>query len=166
MVRVRSVSHRTPAGIIDSVVDLDKYEACAGGLMSDDAASVVLVREPFTIERLGRIRDVVRWACTKVGLSVTRAERFVVAVCEAVTNAIQHGGGKGYLEITQTDQTALTARVVDHGPGMSTDDPVERPPASSIRGRGRWVMREYCDRVIFRSGSNGTTVELVMNLPG
>jgi anti-sigma regulatory factor (Ser/Thr protein kinase) len=124
-----------------------------------------MVREPFTIERLARIREIVRWAAAKVGLSLARAERFMLAVSEAVANAIQHGGGRGYLELIHTDRVALTARVIDHGSGMTCRAPVQRPPTSAIHGRGRWLMREYCDHVRYLTGRDGTTVELIMKLP-
>ncbi|HEY2791801.1 MAG TPA: ATP-binding protein [Micromonosporaceae bacterium] len=132
--------------------------------MSTQRTSAVLVREPFTIDRLDRIRDVVRRAATKVGLSLARAERFITAVSEAVANAIQHGGGRGQLELVQLGHTALIARIVDQGPGMPALGPIRRPPATAIGGRGRWIMREYSDRLDYPACPTGTTVELGMNL--
>ena len=111
-------------------------------------ASVVLVREPFTVDRLARVREIVSWAAAKVGLSLARAERYILAVSEAVTNAIVHGGGRGYLELVHTNQRALTARVIDHGTGMPVLGPIQRPPTSAIRGRGRWLMANAATRSV------------------
>jgi anti-sigma regulatory factor (Ser/Thr protein kinase) len=68
------------------------------------------------------------------------------------------------LELLHRDGTALIARVIDRGPGMGTVGPAQRPPTSAVRGRGRWIMSEYCDSVDYRTSSAGTTVELCVNL--
>lgn len=124
--------------------------------------SVLLIRELFTVDRLGRVRELVRWAARIVGLNRDRTDGLLQAVNEAATNAILHGGGKGCLELVQTNETSLTARIIDEGPGLPSVDEVERPTVTATSGRGRWLMQYYCDRVRYLTSRTGTIVELEM----
>jgi anti-sigma regulatory factor (Ser/Thr protein kinase) len=126
---------------------------------------LILIRELFTIDSLGRVRDLVRRAAALVGLSRSRTDNLVLAVSEAATNAIVHGGGGGELELIQNNGSSLTARITDHGAGIhALSNPPRRPGPDAISGRGHWFMYEHCDRVSVASNQSGTTVELEMAL--
>ncbi|HEY1486931.1 MAG TPA: ATP-binding protein [Micromonosporaceae bacterium] len=122
--------------------------------------SVVLAREVFNVDRLPRIREIVRWAAARMGISRDRTDRFLHAVCEAVNNSIVHGGGVGHLEMISVGRTSLIARVIDSGPGIVIPITFERPDPAAMNGRGWWLMQECCDRVLVSTGPTGTTVDL------
>jgi anti-sigma regulatory factor (Ser/Thr protein kinase) len=131
-----------------------------------DDEPVTLLRQSFTVRHLQRVRRLVGWAAQRVGLARDRGQDMVLAVSEAATNAIRHGGGTGELELIQDDSRALIAQISDDGPGMPADAPVSHPSAEQVGGRGRYLMQEACDHVEYRTGPTGTTVRLEMDLDG
>ena len=111
-----------------------------------------------------RLRQLVAWAARRVGLARERGQHLELAVNEAVSNVIKHGGGSGHLELIKDDDRALVALISDHGPGMASDRPVALPPAEQNHGRGLYLIQSLCDRVEYRTGPHGTTVHLEMEL--
>ncbi|MFC9975666.1 ATP-binding protein [Spirillospora sp. NPDC127200] len=95
----------------------------------------------------------------------------LIAVWEAVANAIEHGGT--WCPSVQAELSAdggqLIVTVTDHGPGF---DPHDRPdpmrPEHRLRagGRGVFLMERFMDRVDYRfPPEGGTVVTLSKNLP-
>lgn len=123
---------------------------------------VALARQSFTARHLQRLRQLVGWAARRVGLDPARGDDLALAVTEAATNVIKHGGGTGQLELIQDDERALIARITDHGPGMPADPPTDLPPPEQSDGRGWYLIKHSCDRVDYHTGPNGTTVHLEM----
>jgi anti-sigma regulatory factor (Ser/Thr protein kinase) len=123
-----------------------------------------LSRQDVTIVNLRRLREVTRWAAQQAGLTPRRAERFEMAVHEAATNVVCHGGGQGRMEIIQDDQERLIVKVTDHGPGLPADLKITRPAPDAPRGRGLWLARSLCDRLKIYCDHTGTTVSLEMLL--
>jgi anti-sigma regulatory factor (Ser/Thr protein kinase) len=99
-----------------------------------------------------------------VGLGREREQDMVLAVNEAATNAIRHGGGIGELELIQDDSRALIVQISDDGPGMPADAPVRDPSSEQAGGRGRYLIQKTCDHVEYRTGPTGTTVRLEMDV--
>ena len=130
---------------------------------SDDEP-VILAREPVTMGRMRRLRQLVAWAARRVGLTKERGQALEVAVNEAVSNVIRHGGGSGHLELIKDDDRALVARISDNGPGMTIHPPAALPPAEQHHGRGLYLIQHLCDRVEYRTGPDGNTVLLEMEL--
>jgi serine/threonine-protein kinase RsbW len=101
------------------------------------------------------------------GIAPTDVEEFVGAVSEALANAIEHSGTKS-VEVTCTvsRRERLTATVVDHGVGFSTDAAVTRlPDPLAERGRGLPLMRRYTDRLsVTSSPDKGTAVTLELTI--
>ena len=97
------------------------------------------------------------------GIAPRDVEEFVGAVSEALANAIEHSGTES-VEVTCTvsRRERLTATVVDHGVGFSTDAAVTRlPDPLAERGRGLPLMRRYTDRLsVTSSPDKGTAVTL------
>jgi serine/threonine-protein kinase RsbW len=141
-------------------ISVVRNQGGGGVSRTSKAKPVLLVREMFTIDHLSRVRHLVRWAARLVGLSGARTDRLVEAVNEAAINAVAHGGGSGRLELVQHNQTSLTARVIDDGPGIPPLPVIQRPPPDATSGRGRWLMQQCCDKMRIRTGPRGTTVEL------
>lgn len=88
----------------------------------------------------------------------------VLAVCEAVENAIEHGSPPGEPIDVEVVVSAEGARVsvADVGrpdTAVPGDEPTA-PPLDAVRGRGRLIMRELADRVEVRRDAGGTVVQL------
>lgn len=117
--------------------------------------------EPASIPR---VRAAVDRALVDRGWPDEGPHDVALAVTEALCNAIEHGsppGGPVDVEMTVTPERARV-RVVDAGrPGTTppSGEPTT-PPAGSLRGRGRVIMRELADRVDVRSAGQGTAVLL------
>jgi serine/threonine-protein kinase RsbW len=132
---------------------------------STDDESVTLVRQNFAVRHLRRLRELVGWASRRVGLSRERRQDLELAVSEAAGNAIRHGGGGGNLELIQDDGRALIAQISDTGPGMpSTAFSGDLATPEQDNGRGLYLIEESCDRVEYRTGPDGTTVRIEMDL--
>lgn len=125
---------------------------------------VTLVRRGFSLRHVRRLRELVTWAARRVGLSRDRGQDLALAVSEAAGNAVKHGGGTGHLELIQDDGRALIAQISDHGPGMPIAAPAALPSPEQDSGRGLYLIKETVDRVEYRTGPDGTTVHLEMDL--
>jgi anti-sigma regulatory factor (Ser/Thr protein kinase) len=130
---------------------------------SGDQVSVRL-RVPAELDSLGEVRETVRDVLERTDWDEERPAEVLLAVTEAVGNAIEHGSLPGkpvHVEITVTDGGA-SVRVTDEGrPGarLPSGDPVP-PPAESTRGRGRVIMRALADRFEVTPAGAGTAVRL------
>jgi anti-sigma regulatory factor (Ser/Thr protein kinase) len=105
------------------------------------------------LEQLGYVEDVV--------------DELLVAVGEAVTNAVLYGGGSGADRITitlRTDDTACTIDVTSRSAGWTLDPPV-LPVPTAEHGRGLYIIDRFTDGWEIRQDRNGSTVSLKRRLP-
>ncbi|MCS0634831.1 sensor histidine kinase [Streptomyces sp. LP05-1] len=121
---------------------------------------------PYTSGDLSAVRARAdRWA-EESGLGPRRRTDFVLAVCEATTNSVRHGGGAGTLRLWAGDG-AVRAEVRDGG---LLGDPLagrKRPdPLSPSGGRGLWMIHELCDFVELRNTPDGLQLRMAMSLDG
>jgi anti-sigma regulatory factor (Ser/Thr protein kinase) len=104
--------------------------------------------------------EAVRWvegSCSRFGLRGPAVEQLSACVVEAVNNAIEHAYGTiaGDIQLTlSADRGLVTVVVADRGPGPR-DHEVLPPEPDAPRGRGRWIMREWCDSVEHERGTFG-----------
>lgn len=117
-------------------------------------------------QNLSRVRGTVRRHATSRGAAPERADQFVNAVNEVVTNALTHGQEPVRLRLL-CDEHVLMCEVSDHGTGL--DDPLAayRLPAANEEeegGRGLWLARELCDVVELETRPDGFAVHLAMNI--
>jgi anti-sigma regulatory factor (Ser/Thr protein kinase) len=99
------------------------------------------------------------------GLEGERLAGLLVAVTEAATNSVRHGGGSGVLRIWR-EPDRLVCEVRDAG--RITDPLVgrRRPPSAQAGGGwGLWLTNALCDLVQLRTSAGGTTVRLHMRVP-
>jgi anti-sigma regulatory factor (Ser/Thr protein kinase) len=121
----------------------------------------------LAFDRLGQLatlRVFMTSYATWAGAAAQSVARFVQAVDEVATNAIEHGGGSGVLRLW-TGPQAMVCEVSDTGAGLH--DPLAGhlpPPHGRAGGRGLWLARQFCDLVDVRSDSAGTTVRLRLDL--
>ncbi len=105
------------------------------------------------LEQLGYVEDVV--------------DELLVAVGEAVTNAVLYGGGSGADPITitlRTDDAACTIDVTSRSAGWTLYPPV-LPAPTAERGRGLYIIDRFTDGWEIRQGRNGSTLSLRRRLP-
>ncbi|MFD7131554.1 anti-sigma factor RsbA family regulatory protein [Streptomyces sp. NPDC059894] len=97
-------------------------------------------------------------------LSPRRRTDWLLAVNEATSNSVRHGGGRGTLRLWRTPGF-LVAETRDRG---RVTDPLlgrRRPSAlSAAGGRGVWMMHQLCDLVEIRTPPSGLVVRLHMAL--
>ncbi|GAA2459810.1 sensor histidine kinase [Streptomyces glaucus] len=120
---------------------------------------------PFGELDLARTRDEAdRWAAA-AGLTPDRRTDWLLAVSEATSNSVRHGGGSGTLRMWRAGD-GLVAEIGDRG---RLTDPLtgrRRPdPRSPAGGRGVWIMHQLCDLVEIRTTAQGLVVRLHMG-PG
>ncbi|MET9609313.1 sensor histidine kinase [Streptomyces sp. NPDC006512] len=116
----------------------------------------------FDRRRLGFVRDEAhRWAAA-AGLSRARGTDWLLAISEATTNSVRHGGGRGTLRMWCADGE-LIAEIRDQG---LLADPLtgrRRPdPRAATGGRGVWIMHQLCDLVEIRATGQGLALRLHM----
>ncbi|WP_373365613.1 SpoIIE family protein phosphatase [Mycobacterium kansasii] len=137
-----------------------------GGGYPDDVA-LLLYRQPGPLEidlparasQLAATRSALRGWLARAMVRPGQAQDVLIAVGEALANAIEHGnrrnpeGTIGLRAIALADRLQLT--ITDTG---SWKPP--RPPRDSHRGRGLALMRTLMDDVTIQAGTLGTTVHL------
>jgi anti-sigma regulatory factor (Ser/Thr protein kinase) len=110
---------------------------------------------------VARLRRHVLDTAALVGLSGEQAGQFILAINEAVINAIRHAGGVAAVTVVANRPGAvMTVTVSDTGPGFDGDVRPELPPADQDHGRGLWLVRKMCDDVEIDSSPRGTVVRL------
>jgi serine/threonine-protein kinase RsbW len=113
---------------------------------------------------LSILRDCVRDWTSQIGLAAERSDDIVLAVDEAVANAVEHaytGGRSGPVVLfAACDRDAHAARVI------VSDDGTWQPPApdSGVRGRGVPLMQTLADEFDLHHDGRGTTVVLGWHL--
>ena len=93
----------------------------------------------------------------------------LVAVTEAVTNAIYHGNKsdpKKYIEVKyKVNEDQIQFFIADEGPGFdyyNLPDPTAPENLEKPSGRGIFLMKHLSDQIIF--SQNGSLVELYFNI--
>jgi anti-sigma regulatory factor (Ser/Thr protein kinase) len=119
----------------------------------------------FELGSVTRVRHLVTESARDAGLEGAALEDFVLAVHEALTNAVRHGlPPRGIALWTESGQ--LICEVSDRGPGipakaLDLDYPSTR---FDFGGRGLWLMNRLAHRDV-RTGPHGTTLRLCVDLP-
>ncbi|MEO3923059.1 ATP-binding protein [Micromonosporaceae bacterium B7E4] len=124
-----------------------------------------LLAETFDGDRVTEIRHAVAGCVEAAGLDGPRLDDFVLAINELMTNAVRHGGGRGWLRLWRTG-AVLHCLVSDTGAGIGADrlDDRRRPLPEIAGGWGLWLARQLSDEMLIRSGPEGTTVRISANL--
>jgi anti-sigma regulatory factor (Ser/Thr protein kinase) len=110
------------------------------------------------------LRARTREAAVATGLDAQTVDDAVLAVNEAVDNAVRHGGGRGQLR-SWTDRGTFVCEIRDRG---RMGDPLvgrRRPSIGQAGGRGLWLMTQVCDLVQIRRVDGGQVVRLRLSDP-
>jgi serine/threonine-protein kinase RsbW len=97
--------------------------------------------------------------------------RLLVAGTEAINNGILHGNksdpSKSVFATCTVDSRKLIFRVKDQGRGFKPEDvpdPLEEKNLLKTSGRGIFLMRSLMDKVTFTVTTEGTEVELEIDM--
>ncbi|MDG5766661.1 ATP-binding protein [Balneolales bacterium ANBcel1] len=120
------------------------------------------------LEEIDRVTAFVEQLTPVVGCDSDAEHRIMLALTEAVTNAILHGNRQQRslpVEITASvDAARLRLTVRDQGKGFDPNripDPRSKENLLKSSGRGVLLMRELADKVTYTE--NGRCVELTFN---
>ncbi len=108
---------------------------------------------------LHALREAVAGDPLVVDLDRRRCEDLVLAVNEAVTNAVRHGDGACRTRVWRDGDRVVT----EVATATQIADPLagrRRPISDDVDGRGLWLINQVCDLVELRSGSGGATLRL------
>lgn len=95
------------------------------------------------------------------GFQAHDAHDIVVAVGEAVANAIEHSGSPGFSVHAECNNQKISISVEDFGRGFDLDPGSASRPAPDERGRGIYLMSHLMDRVTLqKKHDRGSIVQL------
>ncbi|MGW4802449.1 ATP-binding protein, partial [Nonomuraea sp. NPDC004297] len=117
------------------------------------------LRCPITAD-LGRIRRLVRLHGRHNGLAEQRLEDLVLAVNEAVTNVLDHGGQTGTVTARSADGLVVVD-VLDSGGRLTREHLAAADLAhATTSGYGLWVIQYLCDEVVLERTGQGSLLSL------
>ncbi|MEU1641682.1 ATP-binding protein [Micromonospora zamorensis] len=125
----------------------------------------LLIAKAFDQAQVTEIRHSVTSCAHACGLTGQRLDDFVLAINELITNAVRHGGGRGWLRLWH-ESSLLVCEVADHGHGISPQrlGDRSRPAPDTAGGWGLWLARELTDAMEVVSSAAGTTVRITAGL--
>jgi anti-sigma regulatory factor (Ser/Thr protein kinase) len=109
------------------------------------------VRTEHTNGRLAGVRRTTRWFLVGQGVSEQCTRDVVLALHEAVVNALQHGHGRVEVEL-EVRGGRVTATVRDSGGGFDPALLVAPCPGMDERGRGLYIVAHLMDEVAVTGG--------------
>ncbi|MEA3217502.1 MAG: hypothetical protein QOJ19_3658 [Acidimicrobiia bacterium] len=117
--------------------------------------------EAVTFDRgsLAWVRNRAVEAAAAGGVGPERLGDVALAVSEAITNSVCHGGGFGEVSLWSDNRT-FYCEICDRG---RISDPLAgrvKPSAKSPAGRGLWLMNQLCDLVQIRATPGGQLIRL------
>jgi len=111
------------------------------------------------------LRDQVEVRGVSAGLTPHQVAAAKLAVTEAASNAVRHGGGTGTLRIWPEAEHL----VFDVHSALPLGDPLAgrlQPTADSTNGRGLTLINHVCDLVRLHGRELGTTIRMWLARPG
>ena len=123
-----------------------------------------------TAENLRLVERLVEDVCEIYNVNEDNYGNILIAVTEAVNNAIQHGN-KGNPKKTvqigfENGNKKLTFMVSDEGAGFdyeSLPDPTDPNNIDKINGRGVFLMKHLADKVEFNNNGKEVQLTFVLN---
>lgn len=118
------------------------------------------------------VEEFINYFAVELNLKEDKLNALLIAVTEAVTNAIRHGNKSDknklvFIEVT-VEEKYLTIKVKDQGDGFEPSqipDPTHPDNLLKDSGRGIYLMRIYVDEIYFKKTNNGmeTTLKIKLN---
>jgi serine/threonine-protein kinase RsbW len=127
------------------------------------------IKIPSKSENIYLVEKLVDEVCAEVGVHEEKYGNILIALTEAVNNAIHHGNdldpNKDAVIQCNQDEEKLTFVIKDEGPGFDFNnlpDPTDPKNIEKPDGRGVYLMKHLSDELTFEE--NGSTVELMFDL--
>jgi len=119
----------------------------------------------FETTGLAALRSEVTAYAVELGAAGARLDDVVLLAHELCGNVVQHGGGRGRLQMWR-DAHRIVCRVIDGGPGLPDPERAgtELPAPRAAGGRGLWLVRRIAT-VRIETGPEGTTVTAEVPMP-
>ncbi|OJF12623.1 ATP-binding protein [Couchioplanes caeruleus] len=150
----------------DTVLDMAAGKPVSGpAALVSDIPGLPLARW-FDRSTLAIVRRQVAALSAGHGLTHAAGHGWVLAVHEAMTNAVWHGGGHGQLLLWRRDGR-LWCEISDHGPGIGhTAEPGCRPDPRGGRAerRGLWLIQRACTSLDITTDTTGSRLLLSYRL--
>lgn len=124
---------------------------------------------PSQAENIHLVEKLIDDVCEELKINEDHYGNILIALTEAVNNAIHHGNGLDPNKNTHitcgSDKDKLKFTVSDQGTGFDFDnlpDPTDPENIEKPNGRGIFLMRNLADEINFEE--NGRTVELIFEI--
>jgi anti-sigma regulatory factor (Ser/Thr protein kinase) len=114
---------------------------------------------PFDAASLWAVRRRAAAMATAAGVDADRVDDLVLAVSEAVTNSVVHGGGSGEIALWR-DGSRLLCEIRDGGRIVDPLAGRVRPRSDQLGTRGLWLIHQLCDLVQLRTRIDGQVLRL------
>lgn len=135
------------------------------GFMKEGFVLVDTLSIPSDFGSISMVEALIDDVCAKLEVNEDYYGNVLIAVTEAVNNAIQHGNGVGselLVDLAVGDkETDFCFSVKDYGDGFDYDnlpDPTAPENIEKENGRGIFLMKSLSDDVVF--GENGSNVSI------
>ncbi len=129
--------------------------------MKDEYSVIESLRLSSTYKSVADIERLIDKVCTSVGVNEDAYGNVLIAVTEAVNNAIQHGNRENEelsIDVSVKDnQNKVCFSVKDEGVGFDFEnlpDPTSPENLLKENGRGIFLMRNLADKVEFTGQGN------------
>lgn len=120
---------------------------------------------PSDLSNLALVESLIDKACHQVSVDEDNYGNVLIAVTEAVNNAIIHGNKLDDSKLVDIgfydDSEAFGFEIVDKGTGFDFDhlpDPTAPENIEKENGRGIFLMRNLADEVLFNDTGNSVSV--------
>lgn len=137
--------------------------------LTEELAFTERIGFPAKAENIAQAERLIDDACTKHGVHESRYGNILIALTEAVNNAIHHGNALDPAKTVTLGYEVRDGRIVflvkDEGPGFDFEhlpDPTDPQNLEKPHGRGVFLMRALADEVEF--SDQGATVALAFSM--
>ncbi len=137
--------------------------------LTEDVHFAQRIEFPAKAENIALAEKLIDEACAKYNVPESLYGNILIALTEAVNNAIHHGNGLDPAKKVQlgygVEGDMVTFVVNDEGPGFdhgNLPDPTDPENIEKPHGRGVFLMRALSDGVEF--SDNGATVAITFSL--
>ena len=127
---------------------------------------------PSNLDKIEEAATFVEKAAKKMKFSETDVDNIVIAITEAISNAIIHANKndkrkKVTIEVILNSDSLIT-KVIDEGPGFNPkqiEDPLLPGNLLKESGRGIFILNSLLDSVDYTFSDRGTIVTLIKKKP-
>ena len=126
---------------------------------------------PSETGSITKVETVIDKLCKELSLQEDYYGNMLIAITEAVNNAIEHGNNsipekKILIDYFEDDNGFITFRVSDEGPGFdftNLPDPTDPENIDKPNGRGIFLMKNLADEVSFLGTGQSVEIKFALN---